>query len=81
MLQFKGKNHYIEQLAKIKIRIRAGKIIPALITSTSSIVVLLSLYKYTIYQNNNCKKFWIGIIDLLDNTSLEYRIKTIYLKY
>ena len=64
----RAKNYNIEQLDKLKIKIIAGKIIPALITSTSSIAGLLALQIYVICQNSNCRTFRIGIMDLSDNT-------------
>lgn len=64
----RAKNYNIENLDKIKIKIIAGKIMPALITSTSSIAGLLALQMYVISQNSNCKTFRIGVMDLSDNT-------------
>lgn len=64
----RAKNYNIVQLDKIKIKIIAGKIMPALITSTSSIAGLLALQLYVLCQNRNCKTFRTGIIDLSDNT-------------
>ena len=64
----RAKNYNIENLDKIKIKIIAGKIIPALITSTSSIAGLLALQLYVLSQNGNCKNFRVGIMDLSDNT-------------
>ena len=46
----------------------AGKIIPALITSTSSVAGLLAVQIYVLSQNSNYKTFRTGIIDLSDNT-------------
>ena len=64
----RAKNYNLENLDKLKIKILAGKIFPALITSTSSIAGLLALQLYVICQNNNCKTFRTGIMDLSDNT-------------
>lgn len=64
----RAKNYNIENLEKIKIKIIAGKIMPALITSTSSIAGLLALQLYVLSQNSNCKTFRIGVMDLSDNT-------------
>jgi ubiquitin-activating enzyme E1 len=64
----RAKNYNIENLVKIKIKIIAGKIMPALITSTSSIAGLLALQLYVLSQNSNCKTFRTGIMDLSDNT-------------
>jgi ubiquitin-activating enzyme E1 len=64
----RARNYNIENLDKIKIKIIAGKIMPALITSTSSIAGLLALQLYVISQNSNCKTFRTGILDLSDNT-------------
>lgn len=64
----RAKNYNIENLDKIKIKIIAGKIMPALITSTSSIAGLLALQLYVISQNSNVKTFRTGLMDLSDNT-------------
>ena len=64
----RAKNYNIENLEKIKIKIIAGKIIPALITSTSSVAGLLALQLYVLSQNSNCKNFRTGMMDLSDNT-------------
>ncbi len=64
----RAKNYNINNLDKMKIKIIAGKIMPALITSTSSVAGLLALQLYVICQNSNCKTFRIGIMDLSDNT-------------
>ena len=64
----RAKNYNIDNLDKMKIKIIAGKIMPALITSTSSVAGLLALQLYVICQNSNCKTFRIGIMDLSDNT-------------
>lgn len=64
----RARNYNIENLDKIKIKIIAGKIMPALITSTSSIAGLLALQLYVISQNSNCKTFRTGVLDLSDNT-------------
>ena len=64
----RAKNYNLPQLDKIKIKIIAGKIMPSLITSTSSISGLLALQLYVLCQNSNCNKFRTGIIDLSDNT-------------
>ena len=64
----RAKNYNIPILDKIKIKIIAGKIMPALITSTSAIAGLLALQFYVLSQNSNCKNFRIGVIDLSDNT-------------
>lgn len=64
----RAKNYNIENLEKVKIKIIAGKIMPALITSTSSIAGLLALQLYVLSQNTNCKTFRTGIMDLSDNT-------------
>ena len=58
----RAKNYNIQNLDKMKIKIIAGKIMPALITSTSSIS------GYVICQNCNTSTFRVGIIDLSDNT-------------
>ena len=60
--------YYIENYDKIIIKIVAGKIIPALITSTSSVAGLLAVQIYVLSQNSNYKTFRTGIIDLSDNT-------------
>ena len=60
--------YYIENYDKIIIKIVAGKIIPALITSTSSVAGLLAVQIYILSQNSNCKTFRTDIIDLSDNT-------------
>ena len=52
----------------MKIKIIAEKIMPALITTTSSISGLLALQIYVICQNENVKNFRIGLIDFSDNT-------------
>ena len=64
----KAKNYNIENLEKVKIKIIAGKIIPAIITSTSSIAGLLALQFYVLSQSCDCKNFRTGIMDLSDNT-------------
>ena len=64
----RAKNYNINQEDKIKIKIIAGKIIPSLITSTSSIAGLLALQIYVICQKKNHRNFRTGIIDLSDNT-------------
>ena len=64
----RAKNYNIPQENKTKIKIIAGKIIPALITSTASIAGLLALQIYVICQNKNHRNFRTGIIDLSDNT-------------
>ena len=64
----RAKNYNIPIIDKLKIKIIAGKIIPSIITSTSSISGLLALQLYVICQNNNCKNFRTGVIDLSDNT-------------
>ena len=64
----RANNYNIQNLDKIKIKIIAGKIMPAIITSTSSIAGLLSLQLYVLSQNCNCKTFRVGVIDLSDNT-------------
>ncbi len=64
----RAKNYNITNLDKIKIKIIAGKIMPQIITSTSSISGLLALQLYVLAQNSNCKTFRTGIIDLSDNT-------------
>ena len=64
----RAKNYNIQNLDKMKIKIIAGKIMPALITSTSSISGLLALQLYVICQNCNTSTFRVGIIDLSDNT-------------
>jgi len=64
----RAKNYNIQNLGKTKIKIIAGKIMPALITSTSSISGLLALQIYVICQNNNTSTFRVGVIDLSDNT-------------
>ena len=64
----RAKNYSIENLDKIKIKIIAGKIMPQIITSTSSISGLLALQLYVLAQNSNCQTFRTGIIDLSDNT-------------
>ena len=52
----------------MKIKIIAGKIMPALITSTASVSGLLALQLYVLCQNSNINKFRIGVIDFSDNT-------------
>ena len=64
----RARNYNIENLEKIKIKIIAGKIMPQIITSTSSISGLLALQLYVLAQNSNCNFFRTGIIDLSDNT-------------
>ena len=64
----RADNFNIEKIDKFKAKILAGKIIPSIITSTSSIAGLLSLQIYVICQNKNCEKFRVGMIDLADNT-------------
>ena len=64
----RAMNYNIEILDKIKIKIIAGKIMPALITSTASVAGLLALQLYVLSQNVNCKTFRTGILDLYDNT-------------
>jgi ubiquitin-activating enzyme E1 len=64
----RAKNYNINKEDKIKIKIIAGKIIPSLITSTSSIAGLLALQIYVICQKKNHRNFRTGIIDLSDNT-------------
>ena len=63
----RAKNYNIDNLDKIKIKIIAGKILPALITSTSAVAGLLALQLYVICQNSNIKTFRIGMIDFSDN--------------
>ena len=64
----RAKNYNIQNLDKIKIKIIAGKIMPALITSTSAIAGLLALQLYVLSQNCNCRTFRVGVMDLSDNT-------------
>ena len=64
----RARNYNLPQLDKTKVKIIAGKIMPALITSTASIAGLLALQLYVICQNCNYKNFRTGIIDLSDNT-------------
>ena len=64
----RAENYNLPQLDKTKIKIIAGKIMPALITSTSSISGLLALQLYALCQNSDCKNFRTGVIDLYDNT-------------
>ena len=64
----RANNYNIQLLDKIKIKIIAGKIMPALITSTASISGLLALQLYVLCQNNNVKNYRTGVIDLSDNT-------------
>ena len=64
----RAKNYNIPLIDKIKTKIIAGKIVPALITSTASISGLLALQLYVLCQNNNPETFRTGIIDLSDNT-------------
>ena len=64
----RANNYNIKELDKIKIKIIAGKIMPALITSSASISGLLALQLYVLCQNRNVKTFRTGIIDLSDNT-------------
>ena len=64
----RANNYNIKELDKIKIKIIAGKIMPALITSSASISGLLALQLYVLCQNRNVKNFRTGIIDLSDNT-------------
>ena len=64
----RAKNYNIKNLDNIKIRIIAGKIVPSIITSTSSIAGLLALQLYVIAQSNNCNNFRTGMMDLSDNT-------------
>ena len=64
----RAKNYNIPLLDKMKIKIIAEKIMPALITTTSSISGLLALQIYVICQNENVKNFRIGLIDFSDNT-------------
>ena len=64
----RAKNYNLPLLDKIKIKIIAGKIMPALITSTASIAGLLALQLYVLCQNNNIKNYRTGVIDLSDNT-------------
>lgn len=64
----RAQNYNLSQLDKSKIKIIAGKIVPALITSTACISGLLSMQLYVICQNSNYKNFRTGIIDLSDNT-------------
>ena len=64
----RAKVYNIEQEDKTKINIIAGKIIPQIITSTSSIAGILALQLYVICQNKNYKHFRTGMIDLSDNS-------------
>ena len=64
----RANNYNIPLLEKMKIKIIAGKIMPALITTTASISGLLALQLYVLCQNNNVKNFRIGLIDFSDNT-------------
>lgn len=64
----RARNYNIEQEGKFKINTIAGKIIPAIITSTSSIAGLLSLQLFVICQNKDYKTFMTGIINLSDNS-------------
>ena len=64
----RAKNYNIEQADEFKIKVIAGKIIPSIITSTSSIAGLLALNIYVICQNKNYKNFMTGIIDFSDNS-------------
>ena len=64
----RANNYNIPKLDKMKIKLIAGKIMPALITSTASISGLLALQLYVLCQNKNVKTFRTGVIDLSDNT-------------
>ena len=64
----RAKNYSIEQEDSTKIKIIAGKIVPALITSTSAIGGILALQLYVICQKKNYRNFRTGMIDLSDNT-------------
>lgn len=64
----RARNYNIPNLDKIKIKIIAGKIMPAIITSTSAIAGLLALQLYVLSQNSNCETFRVGVMDLSDNT-------------
>ena len=64
----RAKNYNIPLLDKMKIKIIAGKIMPALITTTAAISGLLALQLYVICQNKNPNNFRIGLIDFSDNS-------------
>lgn len=64
----RAKNYNIKEESKMKIKIISGKIMPSIITSTSSISGLLALQLYVICQKSNCECFRTGVIDLSDNT-------------
>ena len=51
----KAEIYRIEKCDKIKVKLKAGKIIPAISTTTASIVGLVSLQLYTLSQTNDIK--------------------------
>lgn len=63
----RAKNYNIPEEKKIKIKFIAGKIIPAIATSTSSVSGLLSLQLYVICQNKDYTKFRVGCLNLSNN--------------
>ena len=51
----KAEIYKIEKCDKLKVKLKAGKIIPAVSTTTSAIVGLVSLQLYTLFQTNDIK--------------------------
>jgi len=63
----RAKNYNIEQADSFKINVIAGKMIPAIITSTASIAGLLALQLFVICQKKDYKTFMTGCINLSNN--------------
>ena len=63
----RARNYNIPEEEKIKIKFIAGKIIPALATSTSAVSGLLSLQLYVICQDKDYTKFRVGCLNLSNN--------------
>lgn len=66
----RARNYNIKEIEKLKLKIIAGRIVPALATTTAAITGIVCLQLYTLLQTNNIKFFRNCFLNLAINRVL-----------